>query len=325
MKTRMLVTIVGIFLVTVMAFANSAIAADDFPKKPIRLIVPYNPGGGTDLPARALAAAAPEFLSDQPLIVSNKTGANGMIASKYVATQKPDGYMLLMGWGNTEFTFQRHVADLPIKTFEDFVPVMAVVKYTSCVAVPADSPIENLDDLVSAAKSEPGKMKWTHTGAGGEHYVNGIDFLSRAGIKMTEVPNAGGVKTRNLVASKKVDVGFFATFLAAGLTDKIKVIAIFTEDSEHMFPDVKTVNEQGYESINAYAIKSIAAPKGTPQDRITFLAENLKKALDHPAAQKIIKQNNLTPLGWGPEETLEAVQKLDSKYKKLIDDLGLAK
>lgn len=324
MKTRVLLTFVGFLVVTVMATVSTTLATDDFPKKPIRLIVPYNPGGGTDVPARALAAAAPEFLKDEPLIVSNKTGANGMIASKYVATQKPDGYMLLMGWGNTEFTFQRHVADLPIKTFEDFEPVMAVVKYTSCVAVPADSPIENLDDLVKAAKSQPGKIKWTHTGAGGEHYVNGIDFISRTDIKMTEVPNAGGVKTRNLVAGKQVDVGFFATFLAAGLTDKVKVIAIFTEESEHMFPEVKTANEQGYESINAYAIKSIAAPKGTPADRIAFLSENLKKALEHPAAQKIIKQNNLIPLGWGPKQTLEAVQELDAKYKKIVDDLGLA-
>ena len=112
-----------------------------FPSKPVHIIVGYNPGGGTDVPARALATSAPEFLNDQPLIISNKTGSNGMIASKFVATQPPDGYTLLMGWGNTEFTFLRHQQELPIKTFDDFTPVMAVIKYTSLMAVPVSSSI----------------------------------------------------------------------------------------------------------------------------------------------------------------------------------------
>ena len=320
----MVLTLMGATAVFAEGQGESA-AEKPFPSKPVNMIVGYNPGGGTDTPARALAAAAPEFMNNQPLIVVNKPGASGMLGPKFVAEQKADGYTLLMGWGNTEFTFNRHVRELPIKVFDDFEPVMAVIKYSSCIAVPTSSPIKSLDDFVAAAKDNPGKLQWTHTGVGGEHYVNALDFFDRAGIELTEVPNTGGVKTRNLVAGEHVDVAVFATFLAAGFEDKVRVIAIFTDDPNHMFPDVKTANEQGYESINAYAIKCIAAPAGTPKERIDILYDSMKKALEHPAAQKIMKQNNFTPLGWGPDETLKAVKDLDAKYKALIDKLGLAK
>ena len=114
-KFGLTVGIILMFLaVTIIGNPSLALAEKKFPSKPIYMVVGYKPGGGTDLPARGLASVAPEFLNNQPLIVVNKPGSSGMIASKFVANADPDGYTLLMGWGNTEYTFRRHLQKLPV-------------------------------------------------------------------------------------------------------------------------------------------------------------------------------------------------------------------
>jgi tripartite-type tricarboxylate transporter receptor subunit TctC len=296
-----------------------------FPTKPIYLVVPYGPGGGTDVPARALASTVPEFLNNQPAIVVNKPGSGGLLGPKFVASQEPDGYTLLMAWGGPEYIFQRHVRSLPIDVFGDFKPIMGLLRYSSCIAVPSDSPFKDLHELVKYAKENPNKLKFTHTGAGGEHQINAFSLMKEADIKMVDVPSDGGVDARNLTAGGHVDVGFFATFLTPPVSDKIRVLAVSFPNRDKMLPNVPTVNELGYNVVNAVAFNSIAAPAGTPDWKIKILYEAFGKATKHKAYISIINKLHFEILNWGPEETLRQIKKQDQMYKKLADDLNLSK
>lgn len=296
---------------------------DSFPDKPIYLIVGAGPGGGTDIPARALAASAPEFLNNQPVIVVNKPGSNEMVASKYVLSQKPDGYTLLVGWGNVSFTFARHVYDLPIDVFKDFKPVIGLISYSSCLAVPMDSPFKTVADLVQFAKANPGALKWTHTGRGGTHWALAMDFFRKAGISLTEVPNSeGGAAVRNLVAGGKVDVAVMATFLGSSLhNQRLRVLAVGFPERDAILPDVPTMKESGYDLIAAYDIKPIAGPAGMEDWKVQKLYEGFKKAIEHSSFKTIVKNANMTVLGWNPQETLDKVMAFDKEFESFAKEI----
>ncbi len=313
---------IGLLIVSV----SSALAGNEqvtFPDKPIYIIVGAGPGGGSDIPARALAASAPEFLNNQPVIVVNKPGSNGMVAAKYVANQAPDAYTLLMGWGGPEYTFGRHVQKLPIDLFKDFKPVTGVISYSSCIAVPGSSPFKTLNDLVKYARQNPGKLTWTHTGKAGTHWINGADFFKLANIKLTEIPNTtGGADARNMVAGGHVDVGFFATFLAKPvLGEKLRILAVAFPQRDGIVPDVPTFQEEGYDIANAYDIKLLAAPAGTPDWKIHRINEGFQKAMKLASFKTIVENANFTTLGLGPAESLELVKEKDDQFGKLAKEL----
>jgi tripartite-type tricarboxylate transporter receptor subunit TctC len=304
---------------------RSSEATEEFPVKPIYLVVPYNPGGGTDVPARALSSTVTEFMNNQPLIVVNKPGSSGMIGPKYVVSQKPDGYTLLIAWGGPDYIAARHVRDLPIDVYADFKPIIGLVRYSSCIAVPKDSSFQTLKDLVAYAKDNPGKLNFTHTGKFGEHHLNALDLMRKAGIKMNEVPSDGGPQARNRVAGAHMDVGFFATFLAPPVLNKIRVLGVSYPQRDPLVPDVPTVNESGYDIINAYGFKAIVAPAATPDWKIQILYEAFKKAAEHKAYQSIISKLHFEMLNWDAQTTLEEVKKQDAKYEELLSSLGLKK
>jgi tripartite-type tricarboxylate transporter receptor subunit TctC len=304
-KFGLTVGIILMFLaVTIIGNPSLALAEKKFPSKPIYMVVGYKPGGGTDLPARGLASVAPEFLNNQPLIVVNKPGSSGMIASKFVANADPDGYTLLMGWGNTEYTFRRHLQKLPVDVFKDYKPVVMVATYSSCVIVSADSPFKNLDDLVAYARKNPGKLKWGHTGRGGEHHANALDFVRITGIDAVEIPYDGGPETRAAAAGKHVDFAFLATFLTPSLVSagQIRVLGIaLPERDKEFFP--------GY--------------PGTPKEIIEDLHQRFKKAMEHRAFKRFLSKTGLNWAYMNPEDTLGYVKNLDQKYGKMVRELGL--
>lgn len=294
--------------------------AEDFPSKPIYLIVGYNPGGGTDMNARALASAATEYLNNQPLIIVNKPGAQGLLGPKFVDSSKPDGYTLSLGWGNSEFTFGQYLMNMPFD-WKKFKPVIAVNALTSSLAVPADSPFNTVQELVAFAKENPGKLKWTHTGRGSFNHANGLDLMRTTGIKMTEVPNVGGAKTRNLVAGGHVDCAFFASFLALSTPDKVKVLGMAYPERDPAFPNVPTFDEMGYKIMNAHGLFGIGAPPETPDDRVQILYEAFKKTMEHKAFVRIAKSLGFVPLAWGPEKFAAAIEKDSESYGELAKKL----
>ena len=311
-----------VFICLLAGGAVTAIGAEEFPSKPIYVIVGYNPGGGTDMNARALAATVTEYLNNQPLVIVNKPGAQGLLGPKFVADSKPDGYTLALGWGNSEMTFGQYLMKMPFDFMKDFKPVIALNALTSILAVPADSPFNSLKELVDYAKENPGKLKWTHTGRGSFNHANGLDLMRTAGIKMTEVPNVGGAKTRNLVAGGHVDLAFFASFLALSVPDKVKGLGMAYPERDPAFPNVPTFDEQGYNIMNAHGLFGIGAPAGVSDERIQTLYESFKKATDHKAYKKIVAGLGFIPLGWDPQKFMEAVKTDTTNYGVLAEKLA---
>ncbi|UCG65388.1 MAG: tripartite tricarboxylate transporter substrate binding protein [Deltaproteobacteria bacterium] len=199
-------------IICLIASAAYSFAEEKFPTRPVYMVVGHKPGGSTDVSARALVVSLGEYLNNQPLVVVNKPGAQQMLAFKFVATSKPDGYTLIMGWGGPDTVFRAHVARMPVDVFKDFKPVIGLTTFSGCLAVPANSRFKNLNDLVSYAREHPGELNWTYPGGKGAHYINGRDFIRTSKIDVAEVPYSGGVAARNAVAGGHVDYGVFATF-----------------------------------------------------------------------------------------------------------------
>jgi len=312
-------------IICLSAFAASSFAEEKFPTRPVYMIVGHNPGGSTDLSARGLAMVAGEYLNDQPLVVVNKPGAQTMLAAKFVASSKPDGHTVLMGWGGSTHVFRMHVAKMPVHIFKDFKPVISVTTFSGCLAVPGNSSFKNLNDLVSYAHKHPGKLSWTYPGGKGSHYINGRDFIRTTKIDVTEVPYSGGVQARNAVAGGHVDFGLFATFLAPEMVaaGKLRILGICTEERSPLYPDSPTFKEQGYDIINVTGGQMVAAPAGTPDWKIRILHDAFKKCMEHKAFNTFLKKVGMEASYLGPEDALKSAREWHQKYAKFIEQVGV--
>jgi tripartite-type tricarboxylate transporter receptor subunit TctC len=312
-------------IVCLTAVAAYSFAEEKFPTRPVYLLVGHKPGGSTDLSARALAMVLGDRLNNQPLVVVNKPGAQTMLAAKFVATSKPDGHTLLMGWGGSTHVFRAHIRKMPVDVFKDFKPIISVTKFSGCLAVPGNSPFKNLNDLVSYARKNPGKLNWTYPGGKGSHYINGRDFIRLTKIDVTEVPSSGGVGARNDVAGGHVDFGLFATFLAPEMVavGKMRILGIATEERSPLYPDSPTFKEQGYDIINVKGGHMAAAPAGTPDWKIKILHDAFKKCMEHKAFTTFLKKVGMEADYLGSEDALKSALAMDKKYAKLIEEVGV--
>ena len=318
---RKLVCFVCILICCLSVFAQGG-SEKAFPSKPINIICPSSAGGATDIIARAVASEPCDLLNGQPVIVINQPGGNEMVGAAYVADSKPDGYTLLNGWGAPTFTFARHVGTLPVDTFNDFIPIIGLASYSSCIAVPKDSPFDSIGELIEYAKQHPGELRWTHSNVNGTHYVLGLDFFNKVGIELTEVVNSdGGAAGRNLVAGGNVDVGFFATFLTKGFEDRLKVLVISNYERDPLYPDVPTLAELGYDNIVVgYEVKILAAPADTPQEIIDTLYTIFSDMLNGENCLRIFKEQGYSALGWDTEECLNQVKSFDEQFAQFVAD-----
>ncbi len=313
-----------ILLLSAFAIAIGCSTNDSYPKQPITIVVPNAQGGANDIMARLMIASGENKIKNQPIIIVNKPGGNEVVGFSYVAKSKPDGYTLIMGWGGSTSTFARQVSDLPYDPFKDFTPVIGTASFSQCLAVSADSPFKTLDELVKYAKEHPGELRWTHSAVNGLHYLLGLDFFKKADIKLTEVVNTeGGAAARNLVASKSVDVGIFATFLAKGFENKIRLLAICDDQRDPIMKNIPLFSELGYEVANVSECKMIAAPAGTPKEIIDILYKSFKAMLESESCKKAFGDLGYTIRAWNPEQCLEAAKKLDSMYAQIIEDFNI--
>lgn len=301
-------------------------AGAEFPSRPIDIVVPSNPGGTTDVSARALAATASPYLNDVDINVVNMPGGQQMVGIEFVLQQtEPDGYTLVVGYG-VHYKKTLMGIDLPIDAHPvtgDLQPVIGSLGYTSALVVPYDSPFETLEDLVEYAKDNPGELSWGHTGANGTHDIMGKTFLASAGIDAVAVPLSGGPATRQAVTGGHVDFGVLATFLVPDFVrdSLMRPLAIFApEGRDPLLPDVPTFRELGYDDVfDLMDLKLIGASADVPEERIQILYEGFKQATETAAFKQLIEAQGLIPLGWSPEETLEAVQEYNAAIQDLLD------
>lgn len=257
------------------------VGAQDWPTKPIEVVVGYAPGGGTDMVARAIADVAAKYLG-QPLVVNNKPGATGIIGSQYVFNSKPDGYTLVVA-GGSETVSVPHFKSLPFDPITDFDPVIRLMVERIGFYVRTDSPWKTMKDFIADAKQNPEKYSYATAGPGGMHHATMLVTEKRTGIKLTHVPHKGGAETLTALAGGHVNVAMASPNEAYALVQggRVRCLAISALERSPTEPNAPTMRELGYD-VYIDNQKGFVYPKGVPQPIRQKFHDAVKKAYDDP-------------------------------------------
>jgi tripartite-type tricarboxylate transporter receptor subunit TctC len=298
--------------------ASSALAA--FPEKPLRIIVPFAPGGGTDLISRTVADGMSKDLG-QPVIVENKPGAGTIIGTDAVAKSTPDGYTLVMA------TFAHAVnpslqPKLPYATDKAFAPVALIGRSPNVLVVRPDRPYKTVKELIDFAKANPGKLTFGSQGNGTSAHLAGELFKSLGKVDMVHVPYKGAGPALTDLLGGQIDM-MFATASAVGSfveNGKLRAIAVTTSDRSPAWPKVPTIAEAGVPGYAAESWYGLYAPAGTPREVILRLNAAAKRAVDSDVFRKRIQGEGLVPSVGAPEELDRYVRGEEARWRKVVHD-----
>src|SRR5678816_3043908 len=264
----------------ILLFASSAFA-QSYPSKPIRLIVPYAAGGTSDILARQIGPKLTEAWN-QPVVVENRTGANGNVGADFVAKSTPDGYTLLItDLGGLVISASVYPA-LPFNPSKDFSPVVMVSYSPHVLAVHPSVPAKSMKELIELAKAQPGKLNFAVSGIGGAPQLAGIEFAQRAGVKWTYIPYKGGSDAVSAVAAGQADV-LFNGMLATWPTvqgGRMRALAISSAQRVPTAPDTPTVAEQGLPGFETGSFQGVVGPLGVARDVTGKLNSELIRVLN---------------------------------------------
>jgi len=232
--------VLGVLLATI---ALAPVANAEYPEKPIRFLVGFSAGGGTDSIARSVASYIHEELG-MPGVVINKTGAGSMVAVKFFQSQKPDGYTLFVQSGASGLIgYLRGKSAMNPFSDMKLVGVLGTLKPALCV--PMNSPFKSANDVIAAATKSPGKLLWGHSGRGSTMNAAGLLFIQANNLDVKDVPTKGGSKARGLVVSEQVDFGFLGAHLLTGFDSKIRCLGLSTDVRDGVMADIPTFKELG--------------------------------------------------------------------------------
>jgi tripartite-type tricarboxylate transporter receptor subunit TctC len=304
-------------------FAGAA-SAQDYPARPIRLIVAFTAGGTTDFMARLIADRL-KFPLGQTVIVENRAGANGAIAADYVAKAEPDGYTLF-------FTTVGAVAinpglrnDLPYDPLKDFAPVGMAAFNSTMLVVNAAMKVNSAQELAALAKAKPGTVTIGVTGIGAVSHLGLELFSSAAGIKLTIVPYRGASQAITDILGGSLDglMGDVPTVLTQIRAGKLKALAATSTQRSDIFPDVPTFVEQGFAGTVADQWAGVLAPARTPPPVIARLNAALVLVLDDPDVRARLKQSGVTPSPGSPAEFGSYLKDEIARYGRVIREKGI--
>jgi tripartite-type tricarboxylate transporter receptor subunit TctC len=270
-------------LIILASLACASAFAQQWPAKPIRIIVPYPAGGTSDILARALGPGL-QAAFGQPIVVENKPGATGNVGADYVAKSAPDGYVLLLADIGSLAISPSVFPTLPFDPVKDFAPVAMVAYSPHILAAHPSVPANNVKELIAYAKANPGKLNFAVSGIGGANHLAGIDFAQRAGIKWTYIPYKGGSQAISDLMGGQAQVmfnGMLATYPMAK-DGKLKAIAISSAKRFSAAPDLPTVAESGVPGFETGSWQGIVAPKGTSPEIVNKLHAAVTKILATP-------------------------------------------
>lgn len=309
-----------------LAAGAASYAQPGFPSKPLKIVVPFGPGGNSDAVTRPLARAMAEILQ-QPVVVENKPGASGNIGMEYVAHSQPDGYTLLMGNISTNSINQTSYGDrLRIVPVNDLTAV-SMVASTPAVLVAADSfPARTVQDFVRFARTNPGKVNYYLPGVGSAPHYELLKIEREAGIRMTGIPFSGGAGPgMTALLSGQVDIGLIT--LGAALphleAKKLKGLALTGSKRLADLPEVPTFLEVGLGSVSS-SWQGLFVPAATPRPVVQKLYETIAAALARPDVKRALAQAASTPIGsTSPEDAQAFVVAETAKWAKVIKELGV--
>jgi tripartite-type tricarboxylate transporter receptor subunit TctC len=306
-----------------LAFAAPVLAQQAWPAKAIKIIVPYPPGGTSDILARAVGQKLAQSYG-QPVLVENKPGATGNIGADFVAKAPPDGYTLLLADIGSLAIAPSVVATLPFDPVKDFAPVVMVAYSPHILAANPAVPAKDVKELVALLKANPDSLNFAISGVGGANHLAGIDFAQRAGVKWTYVPYKGGAQAITDVMAGHAQVlfnGMLATYPAVK-DGKLKAIAISSARRFAAAPDVPTVAESGLPGFETGSWQGIVAPAGTPADVVRKLHASVMAILGTPEMKERLTSAGAEVRPMSPEQFADFIRDEKSRWAKVVKESG---
>ncbi|URI10761.1 tripartite tricarboxylate transporter substrate binding protein [Aquincola tertiaricarbonis] len=263
--------------------ALPASAQDDWPAKPIRIVVPFAAGGTSDVLARALGAQLQTALK-QTVIIDNKAGAGGVIGADSVAKSPADGYTLLLGTIATHAINPALLPKIPYNAAKDFAPVMLLGSISNVLLVGPEQPFKTVKDVVAAAKSKPGTLQFASAGQGTSQHLSGETFKLLAGVDITHVPYKGSAPAIQDVMGGQVPMSFETALVALPQikAGKVKALAVTSARRSAVLPDVPTMQEAGIAGFDVASWQALYAPAGTPPAIVNKLNAELARIIAQP-------------------------------------------
>jgi len=302
---------------------QASLAADAYPSKPIKVILPFATGGQSDVVARLITTRLSVGLG-QPMVVENLPGAGGMIAAASVARAAPDGYTLFLANAST-LTIAPHLQKGASVKPSDFTPVTTVSQFPLVLVVNAASPYKSLADVIAAAKARPDKLSFASPGYGTTPHLVGETLRREAAIEITHVPYKGGAPALNDLLGGQVDLFFEApsTLLPQIRAGKIRPIAVTSKTRMSALPDVRTVAEQGMPQLTLESWSGFVAPPNTPADVVARLRIETEKVLKSPDIVKKLRELGFEATSSTPQELARMVRDEGAMWSKLIKERNI--
>ena len=306
-----------------LALASAATAlAQDYPNRPIRVLVPAAPGGIGDILPRMLGAKLGES-GNVTMIVENRTGGAGAIATSDVAKAAPDGYLLIMG-NQGSLAIRPQLTKVPYDPIRDLAPIVLMVTVPNILVVHPSVPAKSLQELIALAKAQPGKLSYASQGVGASGHIAGELFKLSARVDITHVPYRGAAPAAKDLAAGHVSMMFDVVSLALGpiRSGAVRPIGVASKQRVSVLPDVPTLGEQGFpDEIGAWF--GLLAPAGTPVPVIAWLNREANKALSQPDVRdKFVNQGASMPLGT-PEAFGQFIAMQTSRFGEVIRRAGI--
>ncbi len=282
--------------------AATAARADEYPSRPIHLIVPYAAGGSADSTARVIASRVGKNIG-QSIVVENRGGGGAIIGAEFVNKSDPDGYTLLLGQPGPISINPAVYKNLPYDPVKDFVPVSLTTTYPYVMVVNPSLGVKTLQEFVALAKSKPGGLNYGTTGVGSSNHLVTELFASRAGIKMTHIPYRGTALAVTDLLAGQVQMVFSDPISALQYVKSgaLIALAVTSKDRSAVAPEVPTIAESGYPGFDAIAWHGILAPANTPPAIVARLNAEIVKALNEPDTKTLLETQAIQVVATSPE------------------------
>lgn len=291
----------------ILPLAHAAQQADSYPNRPIRIIVPFPPGGSNDTLSRFVGTKLGERLGQQ-IVIDNRAGANGIIGTEIASQSTNDGYNLLIV--STSYVMNAAVRKLPYNVEKSFDPISMIGSAPNCIVVNPQGPFGSLRALVDQAKENPGKFSYASTGVGGFNHFGGELFKKVAAIDMVHVPYRGGGPAMIDVIANNIPIMFSSVtqVLPHVRANRLKVLAVGAQHRTPVLPDVPTVSESGFPGYDVSVWWGLSAPAGAPRPILAKLGRELTAILKEPATQKRLLADAAQPQIMAPNEIRKMIR-----------------
>lgn len=311
-----------ILTVVFMILASASAFAQNWPTKQIRMVIPYPPGGATDVAGRAVADRISPALG-QTVVVENRAGGNGNIGVEAVVRSAPDGYTILVV--PDQVASNPHVYKLNYDAQKDLLPVIQLSRQPVVLGVHPSLGVNNIAEFIAMAKQKPGVISYATSGAGSQQHIAAEWFSSLAGIRLTHIPYKGGGQAISDFIGGQVQAASLGStpVIPHHKAGKVKIIAQTTRNRAPTLPDVPTYVESGFKDLVLDQWLGVFVPAGTPRDIITRLHAEIAKALTDPTVTMRFERAAMEPVGGSTEQFAQLMRENHAMYGRLVKDLNI--